>query len=72
MAGVLAEPALWTVLFHGETAPWQDADPAEAFGFGQPVVRRTAWTLLQTLVRHAKGLCSTPSRVASPNIQQTG
>ncbi|KAI0777188.1 hypothetical protein BD413DRAFT_171550 [Trametes elegans] len=43
-----ANPALWTSLYHGKHPPFADT---ESFGYGQPVVRRSAWALLQSLVR---------------------
>ncbi|KAI0360435.1 hypothetical protein OH77DRAFT_1418351 [Trametes cingulata] len=47
----LANPALWTSLYHGKTPPFVDA---ESFGYAQPVVRRSAWSLLQTLLQKCK------------------
>ncbi|KZT28004.1 hypothetical protein NEOLEDRAFT_1059411 [Neolentinus lepideus HHB14362 ss-1] len=49
---ILTNPALWTSLYDGGTAPWADVP---SFGHNQPVVRRTAWMLLQSIVGHWKG-----------------
>ena len=43
-----ANPALWTSLYPGKTPPFVDT---ESFGFEQPVVRKSAWNLLQLLVQ---------------------
>lgn len=43
---------LWTSLYHGKAPPFVDT---EGFGYGQPVVRRSAWSLLQVLVQKFKG-----------------
>lgn len=48
----LANPALWSSLYHGRSPPFVDA---ESFGFEQPVVRRSAWSLLQTLLQTCQG-----------------
>ncbi|EIW55564.1 ubiquitin-protein ligase RKR1 [Trametes versicolor FP-101664 SS1] len=48
----LANPALWSSLYHGTMPPFADTD---SYGFGQPVVRRSAWSLLQTLLQRCKG-----------------
>lgn len=50
--GPLANPALWSSLYCGKRPPFVDT---ESFGFEQPVVRRSAWSLLQTLVQRCKG-----------------
>ena len=50
--GPLANPALWSSLYCGKTPPFVET---ESFGFEQPVVRRSAWSLLQTLVQKCKG-----------------
>ncbi|KAH9887215.1 hypothetical protein C8Q73DRAFT_713250 [Cubamyces lactineus] len=42
---------LWTSLYHGKAPPFVDT---EGFGYGQPVVRRSAWSLLQVLVQKFK------------------
>ncbi|EJF63887.1 hypothetical protein DICSQDRAFT_145362 [Dichomitus squalens LYAD-421 SS1] len=47
----LANPALWSSLYYGKVPPFVDS---ESFGFEQPVVRRSAWSLLQTLVQKCK------------------
>ncbi|KAL0570451.1 hypothetical protein V5O48_011508 [Marasmius crinis-equi] len=46
-------PALWSSLYHAERAPFWDGD--RAFGSGQPNVRRSAWVLLQSLLKALKG-----------------
>ena len=43
--GPLANPALWSSLYCGKAPPFVET---ESFGFEQPVVRRSAWSLLQT------------------------
>ncbi|KAI0634826.1 hypothetical protein C8Q77DRAFT_1277694 [Trametes polyzona] len=48
----LANPALWSSLYHGQNPPFADS---EGFGFGQPVVRRSAWSLLQTVLQRCRG-----------------
>ncbi|KAI9062239.1 hypothetical protein FKP32DRAFT_1593812 [Trametes sanguinea] len=50
----LANHALWSSLYHGKTPPFVDT---EGFGYGQPVVRRSAWSLLQTLLQRCKAHC---------------
>ncbi|KAI0371298.1 hypothetical protein BV20DRAFT_1035310 [Pilatotrama ljubarskyi] len=45
----LANLALWSSLYHGKTPPFVET---EGFGYGQPVVRRSAWSLLQTLLQN--------------------
>ncbi|PIL27721.1 hypothetical protein GSI_10874 [Ganoderma sinense ZZ0214-1] len=47
----LTNPALWSSLYCGKTPPFVET---ESFGFEQPVVRRSAWSLLQTLVQKCK------------------
>ncbi|KAI0336704.1 hypothetical protein GY45DRAFT_1377084 [Cubamyces sp. BRFM 1775] len=42
---------LWTSLYHGKVPPFVDT---EGFGYAQPVVRRSAWSLLQVLVQKYK------------------
>ncbi|KAI0646534.1 hypothetical protein C8Q79DRAFT_910042 [Trametes meyenii] len=46
-----ANPALWSSLYHGKAPPFVDT---ESFGYAQPVVRRSAWSLLQILVQRCK------------------
>ncbi|KAI0711424.1 hypothetical protein C8Q76DRAFT_677774 [Earliella scabrosa] len=48
----LANPALWSSLYHGRSPPFVDT---ESFGFEQPPVRRSAWSLLHTLNQTCKG-----------------
>ena len=50
--GLFGNPALWTSLHHAETSPFADL---ENFGWNQPVVRKSAWTTLQALLRYWKG-----------------
>ncbi|KAI0747035.1 hypothetical protein C8Q80DRAFT_1178930 [Daedaleopsis nitida] len=52
LLSTLANPALWSSLYHGRSPPFVDA---ESFGFEQPVVRRSAWSLLQTLLQTCQG-----------------
>ncbi|KAF8151620.1 hypothetical protein B0H34DRAFT_801324 [Crassisporium funariophilum] len=42
-----SNPALWSSLNSSEICPWVEM---ESFGFGQPNVRKAAWSLLQSLV----------------------
>ncbi|CDO70174.1 hypothetical protein BN946_scf184774.g2 [Trametes cinnabarina] len=51
----LGNHALWSSLYHGKTPPFVDA---ESFGFGQPVVRKSAWGLLQTLLQRCRAHCA--------------
>ena len=48
-----ANPALWSSLYCGKNPPFVEA---ESFGYEQPVVRRSAWSLLQLLVQKCKGM----------------
>ncbi|RDX54789.1 hypothetical protein OH76DRAFT_1398200 [Lentinus brumalis] len=48
----LANPALWSSLYHGKSPPFVDT---QSFGYEQPPVRRAAWSLLQTLIQKCKG-----------------
>jgi hypothetical protein len=43
---------LWTSLYCGEQPP---TDDSECFGFEQPIVRRTAWNLLLSVLEERKG-----------------
>lgn len=45
-------PAFWSSLHHAGQCSFVDL---ESFGFGQPNVRKAAWTLVQTLLRTWKG-----------------
>ncbi|KAF9258177.1 hypothetical protein L218DRAFT_964691 [Marasmius fiardii PR-910] len=47
-------PALWSALHHAEVCPFWDG--GSSFGFGQPSVRKSAWMLLQALLRALKGV----------------
>ncbi|KAI0824805.1 hypothetical protein BC628DRAFT_1321461 [Trametes gibbosa] len=47
----LASFAVWSSLYHGKIAPFAEIDSC---GYGQPVVRRSAWSLLQTLMQKCK------------------
>ena len=48
-----SNPALWSSLHHAERCPFWDG--GISFGFGQPYVRRSGWTLLQSLLSALKG-----------------
>src|SRR6201992_3156063 len=48
----LSSPLLWTSLYCGEQPP---TDDSECFGFEQPIVRRTAWNLLLSVLEERKG-----------------
>lgn len=50
---LLSNSALWSSLHHSEVSPFVDI---ESFGSGQPVVRKSAWTLLQSLLRRYSGM----------------
>lgn len=50
---LFCNPALWTSLYHAETAPFMV--DFESFGWNQPSVRRSAWAMLQTLLQYWKG-----------------
>jgi hypothetical protein len=43
----------WTGLYHAEHAPF--IRQVESFGFGQPAVRRSLWTLVQKLIQKKRG-----------------
>ena len=45
---------LWSALYHAQFAPFLH-DDVEALGYNQPVVRRTAWSFVQSLLRSCKG-----------------
>jgi hypothetical protein len=69
---LFCNPALWTSLHHAETSPLADL---ESFGWNQPVVRKSAWTTLQVLLRYWKGALSfrplkinCQSRTSHPDI----
>lgn len=47
-----ANPALWSVLYHAQNAPFVDV---ESFGWNQPGVRRAAWSLLQVVLAKCQG-----------------
>lgn len=49
---ILSSPLLWTSLYCGERPP---TDDSECFGFEQPIVRRTAWNLLLSVLEYRKG-----------------
>lgn len=46
--------ALWTILYHAQAAPFVPAE-IQSFGWDQPGVRKSAWSLLQTLITSCKG-----------------
>ena len=46
--------ALWSSLYHGQSAPFI-GDELEAFGYNQPAVRRAGWVFLQGLLRSCRG-----------------
>ncbi|KAF8875235.1 hypothetical protein BD779DRAFT_1613454 [Infundibulicybe gibba] len=48
----VSNPALWTSLNSVENSPLVDI---ESFGFAQPVVRKSCWTFLQTLLQYWNG-----------------
>ena len=48
----LSSSLLWTSLHCGEQSP---SDDPECFGFEQPIVRRTAWSLLLSILQERKG-----------------
>ncbi|KAJ3574319.1 hypothetical protein NP233_g1845 [Leucocoprinus birnbaumii] len=56
----LHNPLLWSVLYHGEKAPFvetndrKDFDSTESFGFGQPNVRKAGWGLVMRLLETHK------------------
>lgn len=45
--------ALWSSLYHGQSAPFVP-DDMEAFGYNQPGVRKAAWAFAQVLLRTCK------------------
>ncbi|KAK0191944.1 hypothetical protein F5146DRAFT_1102178 [Armillaria mellea] len=46
----LSSFTFWSALYYKESAPFVPSDE-ECFGYGQPVVRKAAWTLVQALLR---------------------
>jgi len=48
----LSNPAVWTSLHFSKISPIADI---ENFGYGQPLVRRSAWSILHSLLRNCKG-----------------
>ncbi|KAI8986673.1 hypothetical protein BD414DRAFT_460911 [Trametes punicea] len=61
----LLNHVLWSSLYHGKTPPFVET---ESFGFGQPVVRRSAWSLLQTLMQSCRACCGPLLPVLSPAV----
>lgn len=47
----LSSFTFWSALYYKESAPFVPSDE-ECFGYGQPVVRKAAWVLVQALLRH--------------------
>ncbi|TFK41660.1 hypothetical protein BDQ12DRAFT_678315 [Crucibulum laeve] len=61
----LSNPVLWTALHHAESCPWVEI---ENFGFSQPIVRKSAWGLVQTLLVSQKTQLQTLVPALSPAI----
>lgn len=52
MSSILPNPALWSALCSAENCPFAEL---ESLGYAQPIVRKSAWALLQSTVRLSKG-----------------
>ena len=55
LVNFLSNPALWTSIYPNEAAPWIPSGELEAFGVGQPNVRKAAWNLVQRVIGLNKG-----------------
>ncbi|KAG9026368.1 hypothetical protein FRB95_008907 [Tulasnella sp. JGI-2019a] len=55
LASLLSDPLLWSVIYHGSQPPWVAEDDValrgSGFGDAQPGLRRSAWTVLDSLAR---------------------
>ncbi|KAI0945042.1 hypothetical protein AcV7_001681 [Taiwanofungus camphoratus] len=60
-----SNPALWSSLYHARMPPFVQV---ESFGFNQPGLRSSAWSLLQTLLRTCKGHLKTLLPVLSTAV----
>ncbi len=52
MSSIIPNPALWSALCSAGNCPFAEL---ESFGYAQPIVRKSAWALLQSTVRLPKG-----------------
>ncbi len=52
----LENPLLWSTLYHAQHAPFVHED-VQALGYGQPAVRRAAWSFLTFIVSNATSKC---------------
>lgn len=65
LSTLLVTPLLWTSLYHGADAPFcrtgsdsqEDVLSSDPLGDGQPLVRKSAWGLLSTLIKSHRGAC---------------
>ncbi|KAF5370318.1 hypothetical protein D9758_006910 [Tetrapyrgos nigripes] len=48
-----SNPALWSILHHAVTPPFLPPN-IEGFGAGQPIVRKSAWALVQSVLKASK------------------
>ncbi|GBE89079.1 hypothetical protein SCP_1500820 [Sparassis crispa] len=60
-----SNPVLWSALYHLQTPPFVQVQSA---GYGQPNVRKAAWSLLQTLLRTCRGHLKTQLPVLSSAV----
>ncbi|KAI5116021.1 hypothetical protein M0805_005027, partial [Coniferiporia weirii] len=55
LSELLSSPLLWTSLYHGPSPPFCSIYPSSGpLGDGQPVVRKAAWGLLLSILKHRK------------------
>ena len=52
MSFILLNPALWSTLCSADNCPFAEL---ESFGYAQPIVRKSAWALLQSTLRLPRG-----------------
>ena len=52
MSSILSNPALWSALCSADNCPFAEL---ESFGYAQPIVRKSAWALLQSTLRLPRG-----------------
>lgn len=51
LSALLSDSLFLSSLYNGQHAPWLLDDAGTSFGFRQPVLRRSAWSMLQPLTR---------------------
>ena len=53
MPSILPNPALWSALCSADNCPFAEL---ESLGYAQPIVRKSAWVLLQSTLRLPRGM----------------